>query len=114
MVFQFKIDVETELVGGQVTVKALFFSFGLDLVDSSVYAINLNISQQEDVVTYNTAGNDTVDVVKPSQLCWAGFMVMLMCVCVCVYVCLLTRYLKHYLTNQLHCVGSLPSDPDMK
>ncbi len=47
-------------------------------------------------------------LIKPRQLCWAGFIAMLMCVCVCVCVsvyvsvCLLTRYLKNYLTNQLH------------
>ncbi len=26
-------------------------------------------------------------VIKPRQLCWAGFIVMLMCVCVCVCLC---------------------------
>ncbi len=40
------------------------------------------------------------EIIKPRQLCWAGFIVRLMCVCVS--VCLLTRYLKKYLINQLH------------
>ncbi len=44
-------------------------------------------------------------VVKPRQVCWAGFISMLMCVCVSVCVCLLTRYPKNYLTNQLHIWG---------
>ncbi len=40
------------------------------------------------------------NIIKPRQLCWEVFIVMPMCVFVS--VCLLTRYLKNYLTNHLH------------
>ncbi len=71
------------------------------------------ICQTHSNVRY-TQVSDTL--IKPRQLCWAGFIAMLMYVCayVCVSVCLSTRYLKNYLTNQLLFGGSLPSDPGMK
>ena len=40
---------------------------------------------------------------------WRGFLL-----CICLRVCLWTRYLKKYLTNQLHFGGSLPCVPGRK
>ncbi len=62
---------------------------------------------------YNEKEIWIIFIFKPRQLCWAGFIVMLMCVCVCVCVsvCLLTRYLKNYFTNQLHFWWGPPPAP---
>ncbi len=49
------------------------------------------------VEIYLLLGLDHTCFIKARQLCWVGFIAMLMSVC----VCLLTRYLKNYLSNRL-------------
>ncbi len=45
---------------------------------------------------------DSPYMVKPRQLCWAGFIAMLMCVCVsvCLSVCLSVNKISQKLFNQ--------------
>ncbi len=46
-------------------------------------------------------------IIRPSQLCWAGFIVMLIRGSVCVFMCLLAKSQKVFSQSTLFFGGSL-------